>query len=101
MNMPPQSRSRRMKPYRADIELENCHAVRQLRVCAGCAAIGDGRHMIRQERGKACRHFHGRCFIKSHGMTLFLQLPRAETDKLALDDIGSDAMKALMNRSAK
>lgn len=80
------------------IELENCHAVRHLRVCAGCSRLGDGRHMIRQGRGKGCRHFHGRCFIKSHGMTQFLQLPKEETDKLQLGDIGPEAMKAVLER---
>ena len=79
-------------------ELRTCHDVRQLRVCCGCQKLGDRRNMVRQERGKGSRHFHGRCFIASHGMTLFLQLPRSETDKLQLDDIGPKAMKSLMEK---
>lgn len=79
-------------------ELRTCHDVRQLRVCAGCGHLGDARDMVRQARGKGARHFHGQCFITSHGMVQFLALPQSETDKLRLDDIGGKAMKALLNR---
>lgn len=74
----------------------NCHDVRQLRVCAGCAQLGDAREMIRQPRGKGCRHYHGRCFIGSHGMQQLLALPKEQTDKLTLNDIGVAAMRAVM-----
>lgn len=85
---------------KTDIELKTCHDVRQLRVCRGCDDLGDKRSMIQVERGKAARHYHGRCYIKSHGMYLFLQLPKEETAKLELGDIGAEAMKALIEKLA-
>ena len=78
--------------------LETCHDVRHLRACRGCSGLGDKRSMIQIERGKSARHYHGRCYIASHGMTLFLRLPKEETEKLTLNDIGSKAMKALLKR---
>lgn len=84
-------------------ELRTCHDVRELRACHICTRLGDRRSMIQRgtkTNGHASRHAHGRCFIKVFGMSEFLQLPRTETDKLQLDDIGVDAMKALMGRSA-
>lgn len=83
------------------VDLETCHDVRHLRVCSGCKGVGDGRQMIREPRGKGARHHHGRCYIESHGMTLFLRLPSEETDKLTLGDIGPVAAAALLARSEK
>ena len=66
--------------------------------CSYCGGIGDRRHMI--VRAHPASYQHGRCYIRECGLSVFLALPRIITDQLYLDDIGDEAMKALLERGA-
>lgn len=68
------------------------HDVRQLRVCEHCNHLGDKRQMV--------GGMHGRCFIEAHGLPALVALPPEETAGLRLDDIGDEAMRALLDRPA-
>ena len=73
------------------------HDVRHLTTCCLCGQLGDDRDMafINGEKHPA----HGGCILKAGGIALLVSLPKSETGKLRLDDIGPDAMKALFDRS--
>lgn len=77
--------------------LETVKDVRTLRECDLCTGLGHSNSMIVLD-GTA-RYVHGRCFIASQGLDAFLALPREQIIKMRLDDIGSDAMKALLSDS--
>lgn len=70
--------------------LETAHDVRFITKCDACPDLGDGRRMI-------LARYHGRCFIKRFGLEDFLDLPDEETSKVSLGDIGTKAMKALVD----
>lgn len=85
-------------------DVRSAHAVRLLRPCAhaGCPLkFGSSPHMIRRGAGKVVEFFHGRCFIKAHGMVAFLRLPTEELGKVSLADVGGDAMLAAMDVISK
>lgn len=76
--------------------IEKAHDVRTLRVCVQCEGIGNSNSMLHVEN----IWIHGRCFIKWRGLEAFVALPRSQTDKMRLDDIGVRAMRGLLqNRS--
>jgi hypothetical protein len=72
--------------------------VRTLRPCTGCQGLGNSDSMV--EHGASW--FHGRCFVQHVGKAALFALPKAQTDKLTLGDLGVDLMKQLIERrSAK
>lgn len=71
------------------MELRTCHDVRHLTVCTRCKELGDKRDMIDR--------VHGRCFIQEHGLAALLKLSKSVLSELRLDDIGPDAMKAILD----
>lgn len=73
-------------------DLKTAHDVRHLDKCDVCSDLGDVRRMI-------LARYHGRCYIRRFGLDDFLELPKEETDKVSLGDIGLNAMKALIERS--
>lgn len=75
-------------------DLTTAHDVRHLGKCFGCDDLGDKRRMIYGD-------WHGRCYIKTYGLSDFLLLEDDETNKLSLGDIGMDAMKGLIDSRAK
>jgi hypothetical protein len=84
------------KPYN-NAEIDTAHSVRTLRTCDYCDGIGNNHSMLQVEIAHEKVWMHGRCFIRSLGMLNFLKLPRRETRKMRLDDIGVRAMKTLVN----
>ena len=75
--------------------LRTAHDVRFLRVCVHCKDLGDSRHMLRT--GK--HYWHGRCYIKQNGLQALIDQGLEFTGHLTLNDIGTDAMQALLERS--
>lgn len=73
--------------------IERAHDVRHLRECSICGGIGDRRRMV-------CTPCiaHGRCFEARFGIDALLDLPKTETEKLTIGDIGVKSMKALVDR---
>lgn len=72
------------------------HDVRHLRVCLWCGDLGDDRTMLHSS--ELYGDSHGRCWILKFGLNAFLDLPSSETDKITLEDIGKEAMMALLDR---
>jgi hypothetical protein len=79
------------------------HDIRTMKSCACCGGLGhthnmvhDYMHEIGAPQSKKV-YAHGRCFIEVFGLTLFLNLPQAETDKMQLNDVGIDVMRILVN----
>jgi hypothetical protein len=75
------------------------HDVRQLRVCAHCQHIGDGRQML----NLGGQLYHGSCVLAGWTMEGVLALPQSETDKLTLADFmsvpyGRELIDALLER---
>jgi hypothetical protein len=54
---------------------------------------------FRTRKFEVGQYLHGRCVIKIGGVELLKLLPRTETFKLTLSDIGVDAMKRLIDTS--
>lgn len=42
--------------------------------------------------------FHGRCFIKDHGLDALLELPFEKVSRLTLGDVGSDVMIKILDK---
>ena len=87
------------KPYNAHVEMRTCHDIRHFVSCHHCSGVGDRRNMVAMMTGvpnSAKAYFHGRCYIDREGLQAFLRLPEKVTDALTLADIGTDAMKALV-----
>ena len=74
--------------------VKKAHDVRTLRPCTGCNGIGNSDAMV--EHGASW--FHGRCFVVAVGETALFALPKAQTDRLTLGDLGVDLMKRLIER---
>lgn len=74
------------------------HDVRHLRPCAFCPDLGDKRRMV---RATAKEYAHGKCLIAAGGLQRLLDLPQPERDKLTLEDIGVDAMRAILAKRHK
>ena len=83
--------------YNAPVEIAKAHDVRRLRACHYCGGLGRDDCMV--ERNDAL--YHGRCFINRFGLEAFLALPTEQTHRVTLDDIGVDAMRALLDRGEK
>lgn len=89
------------------IRIKSTKDVRNLRHCSYCQHLGDQRRMIRgvtlndfrTQKYRTGEYLHGRCVIKIGGVELLKLLPRTETFKLTLSDIGVDAMKRLLDKS--
>jgi len=45
--------------------------------------------------------WHGRCFVKKFGLELLIEMPRSETIKLTLGDLGLRLMAALLDRMSE
>jgi hypothetical protein len=89
------------------VRINSAKDVRNLRHCPHCKKLGDQRRMIRGVLLNDFRtrkfvtgdYLHGRCVIKIGGIELLKLLPRNETFKLSLSDIGVDACKRLLDKS--
>ena len=83
------------RAYNSPPEIRTAHDVRKLAGCVHCSGLGDKTAMLKS--GKAFL-IHGRCFIERNGMAEFLAVPQEQTDQLGLNDIGSDATRALLDK---
>lgn len=79
------------------IDLNTAHDVRKLRVCSHCQSLGDSRYMV-TVNGKLV---HGFCALDLIGIKGLLSLPHREQDKLTIGEIGSRAMKRLVEARVK
>lgn len=70
------------------------HDVRNLRFCAGCKDLGDKLKMVQLHLPE--RLFHGKCYLLTFGIKGALSLPSDQQDKLTLDDLGIDGMRAIL-----
>jgi hypothetical protein len=78
--------------------IDTAHDVRHIVVCKHCEQIGDDRYMVRPfPKGNL---YHGRCLMERFGLAKLIELPKCESDKLALGDIGPKAMKAVIEARA-
>jgi hypothetical protein len=71
------------------------HDVRHLKPCATCEKLGDKRKMIKESGGRV---LHGRCYIEQYGLDALLALQEEQVGVLALDDIGAETMRAVMDK---
>jgi hypothetical protein len=69
------------------------HSVRDMTVCDICQGMARKSTSILQGN----KHFHGRCFIAQWGIDALLKLPTIDKECLTLSDIGSKAMRALID----
>lgn len=69
------------------------HDVRHLRVCKGCAGLGDGRWMLNLPDGQ----YHDHCAIARNMQSAILRLPATERAKITIGAAGPDLMRKLMN----
>jgi len=73
--------------------LKTAHDVRHFRGCDHCGQIGDDRFMPKIPDGKTV---HGFCALELLGEEGLTRLPKAESRKLTLAEIGVPAMKRLV-----
>ncbi len=74
--------------------LRTAHDVRHLGTCTACGTLLDDRKALTLPQGM----YHGRCFIREHGLRALLALSGELTQHLTLGDLGVDHMRALVNR---
>ncbi len=79
-------------PLNELIRMQKAHDVRTLRVCGSCGGMGNCDRMI--EHGK--EWLHGRCFVSRYGKAELCHLPKAQTDRMTLNDLGLATMKYLL-----
>lgn len=84
-----------MAPTNSSSDQNSSHDVRFLRPCLHCHDLGDRRHML--QTGK--HYWHGRCYIKQNGLQALLDQGLEHTGHLTLNDIGDEAMRALLESS--
>lgn len=70
------------------------HDVRKLTVCFYCGQLASKDNMVAHNSA----HIHGSCFITVFGLQKFKKLPKEQTNKLTLDDIGPNVMRLLLNK---
>lgn len=75
--------------------VRTAHDVRHLVACHHCEEVGDDRQMVNVFPGKS--HYHGRCYISRFGLKSFVDLPKVQTNKVTLGDIGAKAARALLD----
>jgi hypothetical protein len=84
--------ARGQRPLIELIRIDKAHDVRRLCICVVCNGLGDRRIMI----AHSSAWYHGRCFATALGKRALLALPRKETNRLTLGDLGNALMKALL-----
>jgi hypothetical protein len=84
--------------------VRKAHDVRTLRVCGGCGGMGNSHSMIFRKvpldnAPTVLREewLHGRCFVSRYGRAKLTQLPKEQTDRLTIGDIGVRTMKYLID----
>ena len=80
-------------PFHSVTALKSAHDVRHLAPCKICQGLLDDRHAVPVDSG----HVHGRCYISTFGMRKFHELPAKVLGEMTLNDIGSEAMRALLD----
>jgi len=88
---------RGQEPINDLVRVEKAHDVRTLRVCGSCGGLGNCDRMI--EHGT--EWLHGRCFVSRYGKAELCHLPKEQTDRMTLNDIGVAAMKYLLNHRSR
>jgi hypothetical protein len=82
------------RPFdKTPLPMRTCHDIRLWTACSHCAALGSKSDMLKTAKNQ---FWHGRCFAKRFGVERLLGLPREETGKLRLDDLGVALMRALI-----
>ena len=81
-----------MERYQPELEIKKAHDVRKLEPCQ-CGGLGLRPHMIKV-RGK---WWHGRCAVNHIGVETIAAMPKATYAGLRLSEIGTDAMKRLLD----
>jgi len=86
------------------IRMDTVKDVRTLRTCGSCGGLGNADAMIHRKvplDGAVTvlrdEYLHGRCFVKRYGRAELVHLPREQTDKLTLGDLGVRTMKYLID----
>jgi hypothetical protein len=79
--------------YQPDLPIRKAHDIRRIQPCK-CGGIGMRDNMVKIGKD----WWHGRCAIAEHGIDYVASLPRAATAGLVWSEIGTDAMKRLVNR---
>ncbi len=77
------------------LPMRTCHDIRLWRGCPGCMNLGSKNNMVRLSNDQ---FWHGRCFAEKFGVDRLLQMPREETVKLTLGDLGVDLMGRLLDK---
>ena len=92
INLQRNPRTMALKCYQPELPLKKAHDVRRLEGCQ-CGGIGFRNQMAKID-GK---FWHGRCAIATFGFDRIAAMS-SEHANFRLDDIGPEAMKALLNR---
>jgi hypothetical protein len=91
-------------PQLSLVTVRKAHDVRTLRSCKVCEQLGHTHSMIDQslpgangDKGeKNTRWYHGRCFVAAMGLKALAHLPREQTDRLTIGDLGTRLMRELV-----
>ena len=83
-----------MERYQPDLPLKKAHDIRRIEPCK-CGGLGMREHMIKV--GK--QYWHGRCAIHEMGIDAVAAMPKAATAGLMWSEIGTEAMKRLLERA--
>lgn len=82
-----------MQTYQPELEITKAHDVRKLEPCQ-CGGLGMRPNMIKV-RGK---WWHGKCAIEHFGVDAIAAMPKEASAGLRWSEIGTDAMRRLINR---
>lgn len=80
-------------PLDSLVMIEKAHDVRKLCVCGSCGGLGNTDSMIERDE----EWLHGRCFVSRYGKAELCHLPKKQTDRLTLGDLGVTIMKYLID----
>lgn len=81
-----------LQRYNPELEVRKAHDVRKLEPCK-CGGLGMRPQMIKVQG----EWWHGRCAIAHFGIERIAALPKQVYGGLRLSEIGSEAMKRLLN----
>lgn len=81
-----------MKPYQPELEIRKAHDIRRIEPCQ-CGGMGMRDQMVRI----GGKFWHGRCAIEQHGIEKIAAMPKPAYAGLRLSEIGTEAMKRLVN----
>ena len=82
-----------MERYQPELEIRKAHDIRRIEPCV-CGGVGMRDNMIKI----GGKWWHGRCAIAEHGIEKIAAMPPKSYAGLQWSEIGTEAMKRLINK---